>query len=211
MPLMTDGPEKPDEPVQPMAAKPAEPDNDLLKANEDAIEARLDPAARRDYQRIVLAGMKSAMANNGALLRNLPQSKDPVKDCAIGAVNLTFLMIKTQNVPFTERLATAATMAAYTLTLQALDMANKMGLVEITPEVVAQATTIATDRIFQAMHLTPQMMAHAAAKVHAITQDPKAMEQIELKIGAKRDPRAAVETPGLEQPAMQEAPDAAAS
>lgn len=194
MPLLTKGPE-----------------NDLLKQTEAGIEAKLSPASRRDYQRIVLAGMKAATANNGAMLAKLPTSQDPVRDCAIGGVNVTFLMLKTMNVPPTEKLLTAATMAAYTLVMEALDMAAKMKLVEITPEVIAQATSIATDRIFAILGVTPEMFNQAAGKVNAITKDPAAMERIEMMIGSKRDPRAAVETPGLDQPEMQEGGNAPAT
>ena len=189
----------------PPMMKQAPPDNAMLQQYEQAIEAKLDPQVRGYYQRIVLAGMKSAMANNGAMMAKLPQSQDPVRDCALGAVNVTFLMIKTMNVPLTEHLATAITAAAYTLTMQALDMAAKMKLVKITPQIIASATSTATDRVFQLIHVTPQMLNNAAQRVHAITQDPKSMEQIELKIGSKRDPRAALPTPGFEHDDTQEA------
>ena len=178
------------------------PENDLLKATEEGIAARLVPEVRRDYQRIVLAGVKAAMNNGGALLRNLPQSKDPVRDCAIGGVNLTFLMLKEAkgNVP-----PKAYVPAAYTLVMEALDMAAKMKLIEVTPELIAEATKIATDHIFRLTHLSPQKLNHIAGRVNAITKDPAAMEKIELAIGSKRDPRAAMDTPGLQEP--QEAPD----
>lgn len=187
-------------------------ENDILKAAEAAIEAAMNPRTRRDYTRLVIAGMKVAMRGGPqGLMRNLPSSKDPVRDCAIGAVNLAFMMAKTAqsetgNVP-----ENALTYACYGLMLQALDVAAKLGLVEITNELVAEATKIATDRIFANMRITPEMLNTAAGKVNDIIKDPAMMEKLKLEIGASRDPRAPTPTlpemaPGLIN--AKEAPDA---
>jgi hypothetical protein len=84
-----------------------------------------------------------------------------------------------------------------TLMLRALDFLNRGGTVKVgTPELV-RATHIFTNEMFAACHITPPMLARAANRVHAITQDPQAMEAIKMKAGLTRHPMAATPTPGL--------------
>jgi hypothetical protein len=173
--------------------------NKLLQQTEDAIEAGLAPDTRREYQRLVLAGMKAALKDGPkGILRNLPQSKDPVRDCAIGAVNVTFAMIKEAKGQVPEK---AVVPACYALMLHALDIAAGIGKVEITNQVIAQATKIATDRIFAASRISPQMLNKAAGAVNGLRKDPTKMDKVMLAIGAHRDPRASMPTPGLQEEA----------
>ncbi len=184
-------------------AAPPDLKNDLLQQTEAGIEAGLAPDAKRDYQRLVLAGMHVALKDGSkGMMRNLPHSQDPVRDCAIGAVNLTFMMVKSATGYVPEK---ALVPACYTLMLQALDVAAKAGLVEITQEVITKATKIATDRIFANSRITPDKLNKAAAAVNTVHKDPALMDKVMLAIGAHRDPRASSPTPGL-----QEADDGAA-
>lgn len=162
----------------------------LLKANEDAILAKLDPKMRRDVQRIVLAGMKVAIHGGpNGILRNLPTSKDPVRDCAIGAVNLAFMMVKSQNPTPSSDVLAATAYASYLLMFQALDVAAKMKKVEITPEVITQATKVATDRVLANMGLTPAKMNMIVSKVGAVTKNPEQMKTINNRIDTELSPR----------------------
>lgn len=180
-------------------------ENDLLRATEQGIEAGLNPQTRVEYQRIVLAGIKIATKGGAnGIMRNLRNQPDPVKACAIGAVNLVFLMFKTaqhQNGNMPEK---AMVPACYTLMLQALDVAAKMELVEITPDIIATATKEATNRIMANMRITPDKLNMAASKVHAVTQNAQQMQAIKLKIGADRDPRAPTPTLPEAEPANAE-------
>lgn len=174
-------------------------ENDLLKATEQRIEAGLNPQAKLDTQRIVLAGMKVAIGGGvNGILRNLKSAPDPVKACAVGAVNLAFMLIKSDQTPPTDRVLAATVHASYLLMLQALDVAAKMGLVEITEGdggTIDKATRMATNQIAMNMHLTPDKLNTAATKVHGVMKDPKKMQDIRLKIGVDRDPRAPEPTP----------------
>lgn len=186
----------------------AEPlENDLLAQVEKGLEASMNAQTRRQYDIIVLSGMQAAMkGGTKGMLRNLPQSKDPVRDCAIGAVNVAFLTYKgSQGQGGTQLSEAAVTFASYGLMLQALDMAAKMGLVEITGGTggtIDQAFRIATDRIMANIDMTKEKLTQAAAKVKNIMQDPQMMEKLELEVGTKRDPRAA-------QPTMTDVEEAA--
>ncbi len=173
-------------------------ENDLLKAAEKDIESRLRPETRNYYQRIVLAGMKYAI-HGGAngVLRGLNTAKDPVKACAIGGVDLAFMLLKSENPHPSPMMLVAASQAGYTLMLQAMDVAAKMKLIEITEGdggTIDQATRTATDRIMMIMHVTPEKFHAAASKVHGLTKDPAQMQALKLKLGVDRDPRAPMPT-----------------
>jgi hypothetical protein len=168
-------------------------ENDLLKANEEGILERLNPTMRRDVQRIVLAGMKVAIKNASTFVPALRLSKDPLRACAESAVNIAFLMMKSEGPNPPDHVQAAAAHASYILMLQAMDVAAKLGLIEVTEGTggtIDKATRMATDRIFAAIHMTEQKMHTAASRVVQVTKNPEQMQAIRLKIGADRDPRA---------------------
>ena len=62
--------------------------NNVLEAAEQKIESNLVPNNRANYMKIVVAGMKIGLAKGpDSMLAKLHNSKDPVNDCAKGAVN----------------------------------------------------------------------------------------------------------------------------
>jgi hypothetical protein len=167
--------------------------NALLAQAEQRIESQLTPDNRANYLKIVVAGMRAGLAGGpNSLLAKLKQSKDPVHDCAIGAVNLALVLRKQAHGVMPLK---AMVPAATTLMIKALDFAENAGLVKVDAPTLAKATRLLTNDLFQAFHITPQMMAHAAAKVHAMTRDPGNMEAIKRAAGAVKDPRASEPTP----------------
>lgn len=173
-------------------------ENDLLKATEQHIESRLTPDVKLYYQRIVLAGMHVAIKGGPTgILRNLRTSPDPIRACAVGGVNLAFMLLKSETPHPSPSMLVATTHAGYALMLQALDVAAKMKLIEITGGdggTIDKATKIATDQIMANIHMTPDKLNAAAGKVHGVMKDPAQMQAIRLKIGADRDPRAPTPT-----------------
>lgn len=174
-------------------------ENDLLKATERGIEAKLTPETKAMYDRIVLAGMKHAI-HGGAngVMRNLKSAPDPLKACAIGAVNVAFMLLKSQNPYPSPQMIVSTIYASYTLMLQAMDVAAKMKLIEITEGdggTIDRAMRDASTRIMQATHITPEKFQKAAAAAHGVMKDPAQMQKIKLRIGADRDPRAPEPTP----------------
>lgn len=171
-------------------------ENNLLKATEADIEAKLTPEVKEYYQRITLAGMRYAK-HGGAegVMRNLKSAPDPVKACAIGGTNLAFMMLKSQNPYPSPTMLVATAHASYALMLYALDVAAKMkpAVVEITGGdggTIEKGTRAVTDQIMANMHVTPAKFAKGAEAAHGIMKNPAEMQKIRLKIGADRDPRA---------------------
>jgi len=166
--------------------------NSILEAAEQKIESGLMPDNQVNYQKIVVAGMHAGMAKNGSLLVSLHKSKDPVSDCANGAVKLCMILRRQSHGIMPLK---AMVPAAMTLMLQALDFCDKSGIAKIgTPELV-RATHIFTNTMFAAFKITPQMIHTAAGKIHGIMQDPAKMEMLKRRAGVVKAPGASEPTP----------------
>ena len=164
-------------------------ENKLLAATEQKIESQLTPDNRANYLRVVNAGMQTAIHGGPkSILASLKQSKNPVNDCVIGAINLCLLMRKQSRGTMPMK---AMVPAATTLMLKALDFAEQLGKIKVDNDVLVQAMHLFTNTIFKRMDITPQMLQHAVGKVHALTQDPVAMQKINLKSGVVAHPNAA--------------------
>ncbi len=181
-------------------------DNEILKAAEDKLESQLTPENRADYLKIVVAGMKTALTpkSDGSppILATLQHSKDPLNDCASGAINLCLLMRRSSRGTMPLK---AMVPAAMTLMLHALDFADKSGIMKIGQPELVKATHIFANLIFKRLGISPQMIHTAAVKTHALTQDPVAMEKMKRASGFVRDPNASTPTP------LPEGADATAS
>jgi hypothetical protein len=167
--------------------------NKILQAAEDKIESQLTPQNRINYLKVVNSGMQAAMAKGpNSILASLKDSKDPLNDCAKGAVNMCLLLRKQSRDTMPIKCMVPAAM---TLMLKALDSAQAMGLITIGNDELVQATHIFTNYLMHALGITQPMLATAATKLHAMTQDPGQMEKIKRAAGVVKDPRASTPTP----------------
>lgn len=168
--------------------------NPLLNAADQKIESQIvDPATQANYNKIVVAGMHVALAKGpDGLLASLQHSQDPISDCAKAAVALVLILRKDAKGVMPLK---AMVPAAMSLMLKALDFADRSGIAKVGTAELDRATTIFTNTIFARLHITPQMLQHAGMKVHAITQDPTAMEAVNRKAGIVKHPMASEPTP----------------
>lgn len=162
--------------------------NKVLEATEQKIEAGLLPEVKADYLKIVVAGMHLAAQNGpNGLLSGLKTRKDPIADCAIGAVNLVALMSHQSKGKMPIK---AMWPAAMTLMLQALDLVDKAGIAKVGAAELGRATHVFTNHLFRVLKIPPAMLHTMAAKVHGVMQDPTQMEVIARRAGVVKDPRA---------------------
>jgi len=177
--------------------KPLISSNTLLASAEQKIQSSLTPGAREDYLKIVVSGLRALLdkGENG-LLAQMNGSKDPIADCARGAVNLVALLYKESRGTMPER---AIPPAAMTLMLHGLDFAEKAKITVIDREALIKATRIFTNYLFQTMKISPSMLHHAAGKVHDIMKDPASAEAVRRKAGVVADPRASKPTEVVEE------------
>lgn len=176
------------------AAQPAnQMSSPILEAAEQKLEAGLDPANRQNYMKIVVAGMAAGLARGpDGILARLRKSPDPVKGAARGAVALVLILRRDAKGVMPLK---AMIPAALTLMLRALDFVNRTGIAKVGVPELVRATHIFANDMFGAFNITTPMLQQAAARVHAITQDPVAMQAVNLKAGIVQHPNAAAPTP----------------
>lgn len=167
----------------------------ILKSAEQQVESKLAPAIHESYARIVVGGMQAALHNDkGGILASLRDSKDPIHDCALGAINLCLILRKKSRgtMPLN-----AMVPAAMTLMLHALDFADKIGVVKVGNAELVRASHIFGQTILQKLNVTPQMLKNAMGKVHSLTQNPAALEKMKVAAGMKPGPGAPVAKPDM--------------
>jgi hypothetical protein len=159
----------------------------LLAALEQRIETQLTPQMRTNYKKIVVAGMRAGIdGGTNGILYKLKDSKDPIHDCAVGAIGLVLMMRKQARGAMPMQ---ALVPAAMVLMLKALGFAERSKLIPpLTSAILSRAVHIFTNTLFAAFKITPQMMQHAAAKTHEIIQDPVRMEKIKAHAGFTKVP-----------------------
>lgn len=165
------------------AANPAntELSNSLLQQAEDKIESQLTPENKQNYYKIVVAGQHVALDKGpNGILASLKDSKDPVADCANGAVSLVLILRKQAKGVMPLK---AMVPAAMTLMLKALDFADRSGIAKVGQPELVRATHVFTDTLFQSLGITKDMLAKAGARVNQITRDPATLAKIQAKAG----------------------------
>lgn len=168
-------------------------ENKLLRATEDKIESSLTPQNKQNYLKIVVSGLKVAMQNGPkSYMAQLHESKDPVSDCAQGAVAIVLILRKESRNTMPVQ---AMVPAAMTLMLHGLDFCDQSGLVKVDKNVIAKASHIFTNAIFKGLHISPQMINHAHGVLNQVTQQPGMMAKIRMKAGTAKMPTDAVPTP----------------
>ena len=175
---------------QPPMNAPQPGKNDLIAAAEQKIESQLKPNVARDYRKIVTAGMAMALKGGpNSILAKLKDSKNPVHDAAVGAVNLCLLMRKQSRGTMPLK---AMVPAATVLSLKAIEFAEQARMIQIDEHTVVNTTKILVDHLLRAFGLTPQRLHVAAQKIHQMTQDPATMEKIHHAAGMAVAPGAVV-------------------
>lgn len=176
----------------PRPATPPVQDN-ILKAAQDRIESQLTPANRANYEKVVVAGLRVGLDGGpDSIIASIRQSKDPVKDAAIGAVNLVMMLRKQSRDTMP---AQALVPGATTLMLNALDFAERLGLLKVTRSELARATHILGNYVMRLFGVTTQNFTAAAGRVQGIVQDPTAMELLARRAGVVKSPLAGTPTP----------------
>lgn len=155
--------------------------NPLLRQAEASVEGRLgNGQARADYLKVVVAGMRAALANGpDSLIANLRNRPDPIKMCAQGAVGLVLHMkqISRGTMP-----PNAIISGATTLMLQALDFADHAGIVKVDATALDRATHILVNALFKGFGITMPMLNGMAARAHGVMQNPEQMQAVQQQL-----------------------------
>jgi hypothetical protein len=170
--------------------------NPLLRTAQQKIESNIvDPGVHNDFLKIVVDGLHIAVANGAnGFMAKLRNSHDPIGDCARGAVAVALLLIVHRESEGVMPMK-AGIPAGMVLMLHGLDFIDHAGIAEIAEPQLDSATKTFTNELFHKLGITPAMLQHAAGRVHQITQDPTAMQAINLKAGIVKHPMAPEPTP----------------
>lgn len=167
-------------------------DNEILASAEKKIESELLPDVRENYLKIVVAGMKAGVHGGlSSILASLEDSEDPVKDCAVGSVNLVLLLRRQSRGTMP---VNALVPAAMTLMIRSLDFAHESGIVEVGREELVSATKTFTNQLFRSFNMNTSMLNSMAGKVTGVLGDPAKLERVNRKAGVVKDPRASTPT-----------------
>jgi hypothetical protein len=167
--------------------------NPLLAQAEQQLESRLLPATRADYDKIVVAGLHTALAKGpDGGMASLIHSKDPVSDAAQGAAALVLTMQKQSKGVMPMK---AMIPAGITLVFHALDFIDRAKVATIAEPQIDRASTIYVNTMFHKLGITPAMLQQATGNVHRLMNDPASMQKIQMKAGLLRHPDSATPTP----------------
>ncbi len=166
----------------------------LPKQIEQKIESMLAANVREPYLEAVIKGMKIAARPNA--MNAIMKSKDPVKDCATSAINLTLIMNKESRGSMPSNIIPAV---AVTLFCQALDFIREAKLVDaVSNNDIDRGMHIIFNQVMLATHMTQKKFDLVSKELEGIVQDPSKVEKMQLRTGVVRHPNAVMETPGLE-------------
>lgn len=158
----------------------------LLLQAEQKVESQLLPDVHEAYLKIVVAGMRAGMDKGpDSIIAGLRNSKDPIADCAKGAIGLVLLLKQQAKgvMPFKAMIP-----AATTLMLKALSFVDQTGIAKVGNEELVRATHIFAETFLGNLGITPEMLQHGIKKAHAMTEDPVLMEQLNRRNGITKHP-----------------------
>ena len=160
--------------------------NALISQAEKKVESEVPADMKDAYSRIVVAGMTLAM-NGGpkSLLASLKQSKNPMNDVVKGAIGILGIARKQSSGQMPVR---AMIPAGMTLVLHGLDFAEKVGVMKVGKEEIAQAAQLYADTILPLMGATKQKLAALGKNVHGAMQDPAKMQMIKAQLMKQGQP-----------------------
>lgn len=159
-------------------------ENKLCQQAEDAIEERVPPAQHTNYMKIVGAGMKVALDKNSNLMGKLAESQDPVHELVPGVVGILGVLRRQSQgtMPIGAMIP-----AGMTLVLQGLNYLEKTGHIQVTNEIVNQATHDYTDTVMARLKVTPDKVQQMIGKTTGLLQDPGKLAQLQSIGKAKQD------------------------
>lgn len=169
--------------------------NSVLRAAEAALERQIAPQNREDYLRVVVAGQKVALngGENSPFAKLVHTTKNPLRDCALGAVGLVLNMRAESKSTMPMKAAVPGAMA---LMLYALDLVDKAGIIKVGKPELAEATKTFTTEFFKKAGISNEQLAAAATKLHGFSQNPAHLDAMRVAAGVKPAPGVGTVTVG---------------
>ena len=156
--------------------------NQMIIKAEAAIDAKVSPADKQAYDKIVLAGMKVMFSKetHAQLLAGLKESQDPLKTAVDGIIGILGLLFKESRNTMP---GGPIFLGGQWLLMEALDFMEQGQMIEITPEMLAEATQSYIETLLPKLGMTPEKMQAALGKAQGIMSDPQKMAQFKQSQG----------------------------
>lgn len=150
--------------------------NPLIIKAEAAVDAKVSPADKEAYDKIVLAGMKVMFSKetHGQLIQGFKEAGDPltaIVDGVIALIGILFQQSKGTMPPG------PMVLAGQSLLMEALDFMEESRLIEVNEQMLGQATQQYIETLLPKIGLTPDKMKAALAKAQGVMNDPQKLAQ----------------------------------
>lgn len=158
--------------------------NPMIVKAEAAIDSKVPPKDKEAYDKIVLAGMKVLFSKetHAQLFNGLKESQDMMKSAVDGIIGILGVLFKESRntMPVGPMI-----LAGQSLLMEALDFMEQGGMIEMTPEALAQATQSYIETLLPMLGMTPEKMKGILAQTQGVMNDPQKMAAYKASMGGK--------------------------
>lgn len=153
----------------------------IIKA-EAAIDAKVPTKDKQAYDKICLAGMKVMFSKetHGQLMQGLKESQEPLKTAVEGIIGILGILFKESRntMPVGPMI-----LAGQSLLMEGLDFMEQGGMIEVTPDVLAEATQLYIETLLPKIGMSPEKMQAIMAQAQGVMSDPEKMAQFKQSQG----------------------------
>ena len=156
--------------------------NEMIIKAEAAVDAKVPPADKAAYDKIVLAGMKVMFSKetHGQLMQGLQQAEDKLTTAVEGIIGILGILFKESRntMPVGPMI-----LAGQSLLMEALDFMEQGQMIEVTPEVLGQATQSYIETLLPKLGMSAEKMKAIMAQAQGVMDDPQKMAQYKKSQG----------------------------
>ena len=186
-------------------------ENTLLKQAQTELESKIVPEAKENYDKIVVAGEMLAMGkkDGNSAMADIKTAKDPLDMVVKAVIGILHLLRKQAKGVMP---VNAMVPAGMTLVFQGLDVAERVGVLKVTKDVLAKAVKMYISIVLQKLRITPEKLRGYMQQAHDIVNDPQKLSQ--MKAAYTKDQQLAQQKkaqpaqPSPQAPAQQPQPPA---
>ena len=153
--------------------------NPLLQKTEKQIEAKVNPKYQGAFKRIVMAGLKVMYSpqSHEMMVKELQKPQEPAINIGEGVAKLMAILWSQGKGTLPMQAMMPATIV---LMCEALDFAEQVGKVKVTPQLLAAVTKETISDVMQLLGVTPEKVAQAKQEAQQ-TATPKGLIASQLK------------------------------
>jgi len=157
--------------------------NPMIVKAEAAIDAKVSPTDKQAYDKIVLAGMKVLFSKetHKELFEGLEQAEDKMTMAVEGIIGLLGMLFKESRntMPLGPMI-----LAGQSLLMEGLDFMEQAGMIEVTPDVLAEVTQKYVETLLPNIGLPADKMQAALGQLQGVMNNPEQMAEYNQSTGS---------------------------